>query len=65
MAQRPPQYTPEQWKAIMLAPDAPVLHPIRITQAMLDTLDARQLDRRYHYVMSDAPSVTPVNDFAR
>lgn len=58
MAQRPAQYTVEQWRAIMLSPDGAVLHPIRVTQAMLDTLDARQLDRRYHCIMSDAPAST-------
>ncbi|MBL0125895.1 MAG: hypothetical protein IPP83_00245 [Flavobacteriales bacterium] len=61
MAQRPPHIAPEQWKEIMLGPDR-LLHPIRITPAMLDTLDARLLDRRYHYIMSHEQIMAPYGE---
>ena len=51
MAQRPAHIPAEQWQAMMLKPVSYSLYPIRITQAMLDTIDATQLDRRYQYVM--------------
>ncbi len=51
MSQRPERFTEEQWAKMMLDPVNIGLYPIRITQAMLDTIDARQLDRRYQYVM--------------
>ncbi len=51
MAKRPAEMAPEQWKLIVGNPANATLFPIRLTQAMLDTLDAMQLDRRYQYVM--------------
>ncbi len=51
MAQRPERFTDEQWAKMMLDPVNISLYPIRITQAMLDTLDATLLDMRYQYVM--------------
>jgi len=51
MAQRPKGITEAQWKEMVLDPNTPVLFPIRVTRAMLDTLDGRELDRRWQYVM--------------
>ncbi len=53
VAQRPAEVTSEQWRLIVGNPANATLFPIRLTQAMLDTIDARQLDRRYQYVMVD------------
>ncbi|MBK6474220.1 MAG: hypothetical protein IPI00_08725 [Flavobacteriales bacterium] len=49
--QRPATIPAEQWKAMMLQPVNASLYPIRITQALLDTIDATQLDMRYQYIM--------------
>ncbi len=51
MSQRPDRLTEEQWAKMMLDPVNISLYPIRITQALLDTIDASQLDSRYKYVM--------------
>ena len=51
MAQRPAHIPAEEWQAMMLKPVNYSLYPIRVTQAMLDTIDATQLDRRYQYIM--------------
>jgi hypothetical protein len=51
MAQRPASISEEKWRAMMLNPVGASLIPIRITQAMLDTIDGRQLDLRYQYVL--------------
>ncbi|HQW07462.1 MAG TPA: hypothetical protein PLN12_16385 [Flavobacteriales bacterium] len=51
MAQRHTGISDEQWRKIMLGPVNATLYPIRLTQAMLDTLDATQLDPRYRYEM--------------
>lgn len=51
MAQRPASIPEAQWRKMMLDPVNASLYPIRITQAMLDTIDARQLDLRYRYMM--------------
>ena len=55
MAQRPAHISAEQWQAMMLKPVNYSLCPIRITQAMLDTIDATQLDRCYQYIMVKEP----------
>ena len=39
------------WLRMMEKPVNRTLYPLRITQAMLDTLDATKLDLRYQYVM--------------
>jgi len=39
------------WLRLMEKPENATLYPLRITQAMLDTLDARELDLRYRYVL--------------
>ena len=49
MAQKHTGISDEQWRKMMLEPVNASLYPIRITQAMLDTLDATQLDMRYRY----------------
>ena len=48
--QRPATIPAEQWKA-MLKPVNYSLYPIKITQGLLDTIDATQLDMRYQYIM--------------
>ena len=39
------------WLRLMEKPENAALYPLRITQAMLDTLDANKLDLRYRYVL--------------
>lgn len=51
MSQRPASVPEDQWRKMMLDPVNASLYPIRITQAMLDTIDATQLDLRYRYMM--------------
>ncbi len=51
MAQRPAHIPEVQWQAMVLQPTHAGLYPIRITQALLDTIDATQLDRRYQCIM--------------
>ena len=53
-AQRPPEIEEDQWIKMMQEPVNRSLFPIRLTQAMLDTIDASQLDRRYQYVMVES-----------
>jgi len=50
MAQCPKGITEAQWKDMLLVPTTPVLFPIRVTRALLDTLDGRELDLRWQYV---------------
>jgi hypothetical protein len=50
-AQRPPGIEEEQWLKMMQDPVNRSHYPIRLTQAMLDTLDARELDERFQYVL--------------
>ncbi len=49
MAQKHTGISDEQWRKIMLDPVNASLYPIRITQAMLDTLDGSKLDPQYRY----------------
>ena len=51
LQQRPADIPAEQWQRMVLSPVHASLYPIRISQAMLDTIDARQLDLRYQYLM--------------
>jgi len=51
LANRPAHLEQAKWLEMMAQPVNRSLHPLRITQAMLDTLDAAQFDRRYQYVM--------------
>lgn len=47
-----PKSMPEaDWLKLMAQPVNSTLYPLRITQAMLDTLDAAQLDLRYQYML--------------
>jgi len=39
------------WLRLMEKPVNRSLYPLRITQAMLDTLDANKLDLRYQYLL--------------
>ncbi len=51
LANKPERFTEAQWLAMMQDPVNRSLHPLRVTQAMLDTLDGRLLDRRFNYIM--------------
>lgn len=55
LANRPKDMPEADWLKLMAKPVNRSLYPLRITQAMLDTLDATQLDPRYRYVMSTEP----------
>ena len=52
LANRPERFTEEQWLEMMQKPANRSLYPLRIAPAMLDTLDATQLDIRYRYQMT-------------
>ena len=54
LAQWPTGITVEQWRELIRKPTMAALYPIRLTRAMLDTLDTRQLDLRYPYVLVPA-----------
>lgn len=41
----------QEWLRMMEKPVSRSLYPLRVTQAMLDTLDATQLDMRFQYQM--------------
>lgn len=49
LANRPPQFTEAEWLRMMERPVNRSLYPVRINQAMLDTLDAKALDLRFRY----------------
>ena len=51
MQQKPSTLSVEDWQKVIANPASASLYPIRITQAMLDTLDAKELDIRWQYVM--------------
>lgn len=51
LANRPLDVDEAQWLKLMEEPVNWSLYPLLVTQAMLDTLDARQLDMRFQYVM--------------
>lgn len=50
-ANQPKGLSWDEWLRIMQGPDGPVLYPLRVTQAMLDTLDGREMDLRFRYMM--------------
>jgi len=58
LAQRPTGITVEQWMELIRKPTTAALYPIRLTQAMLDTLDVKQLDIRYQYIMVSKERIT-------
>jgi hypothetical protein len=51
LANRPEHFTEQQWLRMMEQPVNRSLYPLRITQAMLDTLDAAKLEMRYQYML--------------
>ncbi len=51
LVNRPAQCTEAQWLDMMEKPVHRSLYPLRVSQAMLDTLDARALDIRFQYVL--------------
>jgi hypothetical protein len=51
LANCPKAMAEADWLRLMAKPVNRSLYPLRITQAMLDTLDASKLDPGYQYVM--------------
>lgn len=51
LANRPAHIDVAKWLEMMQQPVHRRLYPLRVTQAMLDTLDAGQLDRRFQYIL--------------
>jgi hypothetical protein len=51
LANRPAHFSPEEWLQMMDNPVNRSLYPLRVTQAMLDTLDTTKLDLRFQYVL--------------
>ncbi len=51
LAQRPAKVPLDQWQRIIRNPTNATAFPIYLSQAMLDTLEVKLLDRRYRYVM--------------
>ncbi|MCB9184391.1 MAG: hypothetical protein H6591_10765 [Flavobacteriales bacterium] len=49
LANRPTHIEEAKWLEMMQEPVNRSLYPLRVTQAMLDTLDATLLDRRFNY----------------
>ncbi|HPF91421.1 MAG TPA: hypothetical protein PLL57_12240 [Flavobacteriales bacterium] len=55
LANKPERFTEVEWLRMLERPVNRSLYPLQVTQAMLDTLDATQLDRRFQYQMVKAP----------
>lgn len=51
LTNKPERFTEVVWLRMLENPVNRSLYPLQVTQAMLDTLDATQLDRRFQYVM--------------
>jgi hypothetical protein len=51
LANRPKGMAEAEWLKLMEIPANRTLFPLRVTQGMLDTLDARELDLRFSYVL--------------
>ncbi|MCC6839595.1 MAG: hypothetical protein IT230_05490 [Flavobacteriales bacterium] len=51
LANRPMDVPQADWLKLMANPVNASLFPLRITQPMLDTLDAGKLDARFRYVL--------------
>lgn len=51
LANRPQDLTEEEWLRMMCNPVNIPLFPLRVTRAMLDTLDGREMDLRYRYML--------------
>lgn len=54
LANRPARFTEAEWLRMMEKSVNRSLYPLRVTQAMLDTLDARALDPRFRYELVPA-----------
>lgn len=54
LANRPAQFSETEWLRMMEQPVNRSLYPLRVTQAVLDTLDARALDPRFRYELVPA-----------
>ena len=51
LANKPERFTEVEWLRMLERPVARSVYPLKVTQAMLDTLDATELDRRFTYMM--------------
>jgi len=51
LANRPTHIVQEQWLRMMDEPVNRTLYPLRVTEAMLDSLDRSSLDRRFTYII--------------
>ena len=51
LANRPKDMPEAAWLKLMAKPESAVLFPLRVTRAMLGTLDGRAMDLRYRYVL--------------
>ena len=51
LANKPERFTQEEWLRMLEKPVNRSLYPLFLTQAMLDTLDAKKLDLRFQYQM--------------
>ncbi|HMN04105.1 MAG TPA: hypothetical protein PKD45_00090 [Flavobacteriales bacterium] len=51
LANRPERFTENEWLRMMQEPVNRALFPLRVTPGMLDTLDGREMDLRFRYVM--------------
>lgn len=51
LANKPERFTEAEWLRMLENPVNRSLYPLQVTQAMLDTLDATELDRRFQYQM--------------
>lgn len=59
LVNRPERFTEEQWLDMMQKPVNRSLYMLRVTQTMLDTLDATQLDSRFRYEMVQEHGIRP------
>ncbi len=53
LANRPARFTEAEWLQMMEKDVNRSLYPLRVTRAMLDTLDAKALDGRFQYVLAN------------
>ena len=51
LANKPDRFTEAEWLRMLENPVNRSLYPLQVNQAMLDTLDATELDRRFQYQM--------------
>ncbi|MBL0046468.1 MAG: hypothetical protein IPP33_19375 [Flavobacteriales bacterium] len=59
LANCPIKFTEAEWLKMMEKPVHRSLYPLRISLGMLDTLNARELDSRYQYIMDQRTYAAP------